>query len=113
MTNRESGMELKDILARNLTRVLEAHDMSANDLANRSGMAQKTLHSMVNGTHQCRIDNLDNVAKALLVSPTTLVTPELPTNLVMSRKLPRLMKKYANLTSEQRDKAEEYIDSLI
>jgi len=41
------------------------------------------------------------------------VTPELPTNLVMSRKLPRLMKKYANLTSEQRDKVEEYIDSLI
>ena len=81
-------MELAQIVAGNLQRICKEHDLSSNELANRSGMPQKTIYTMIQGTHQCRIDNLDKIAKALLVSPTSLVTPHLPTSVLMSRKRP-------------------------
>ena len=105
-------MELAQIVAGNLQRICKEHDLSSNELANRSGMPQKTIYTMIQGTHQCRIDNLDKIAKALLVSPTSLVTPHLPTSVLMSRRLPRLVDKYAKLSMEDRERVEAYIDSL-
>ena len=105
-------MELAEIVAGNLQRICKEHDLSSNELANRSGMPQKTIYTMIQGTHQCRIDNLEKIAKALLVSPTSLVTPHLPTNVLMSRRLPRLIDRYAKLSMEDRDRAEAYIESL-
>jgi DNA-binding Xre family transcriptional regulator len=105
-------MELAEIVAGNLQRICKEHDLSSNELANRSGMPQKTIYTMIQGTHQCRIDNLEKISKALLVSPTSLVTPHLPTNVLMSRRLPRLIDRYAKLSMEDRERAEAYIDSL-
>ena len=105
-------MELSQIIAHNLQRICKEHDLSSNELANRSGMPQKTIYTMIQGTHQCRIDNLDRIAKALLVSPTVLVTPHLPTNVLMSRRVPRMVERYAKLSMEDRDRAEAYIESL-
>ena len=105
-------MELAQIVANNLQRICKEHDLSSNELANRSGMPQKTVYTIIQGTHQCRIDNLDKIAKALLVSPTVLVTPHLPTNVLMSRRVPRMIERYAKLSMEDRERAEAYIESL-
>ena len=107
------NMDLVEIVSNNLKRILAEHDLSTNELANRSGIPQKTIHSMVNGTHACRLDNLDRIAKALLVSPTALVTPHLPTNVLMSRRVPRLVGSYAKLSMEQRDQLETVISDMI
>ena len=108
----EVDMELTQIVANNLQRICKEHDLSSNELANRSGMPQKTIYSMIQGSHACRIDNLEKIAKALLVSPTALVTPHLPTAVLMSRRVPRLVDKYAKLSMEDRDRLEAYIESL-
>ena len=105
-------MELTQIVANNLQRICKEHDLSSNELANRSGMPQKTIYSMIQGSHACRIDNLEKIAKALLVSPTALVTPHLPTAVLMSRRVPRLVDKYAKLSMEDRERLEAFIDSL-
>ena len=112
MPNRIKDMELTQIVANNLQRICKEHDLSSNELANRCGMPQKTIYTMMQGTHACRIDNLERIAKALLVSPTSLVTPHLPTGVLMSRRLPRLIDKYAKLSMEDRERAEAYIESL-
>ena len=89
------------------------HDLSSNELANRSGLPQKTLYSMIHGTHNSRIDNVEAIAKALLVPLMTLVTPDLPTNVLMSQRMPRFAKKYAKLTLSQRDKLDNMLDEML
>ena len=46
------------------------------------------------------------------MSPTALVTPHLPTAVLMSRRVPRLVDKYAKLSMEDRERLEAFIDSL-
>ena len=42
-----------------------------------------------------------------------MVTPHLPTNILMSRRVPRLIEKYAQLGMADRDKLERFIDGLL
>lgn len=106
-------MDITAVVADNLQRICKEHDLSSVDLAARAGMPQKTVYSMIHGNNNCRIDNLEKVGKALLVSPTALVTPNLPTNVLMSRRVPRLMEQYAKMTMEQRDRLLEFILELL
>lgn len=106
-------MNITEVVAHNLQRICREHDLSSVDLASRADMPQKTVYSMIHGNNNCRIDNLEKVAKALLVSPTALVTPNLPTNVLMSRRVPRLMEQYASMNMEQRDRLSEFILELL
>lgn len=106
-------MDITAVVADNLQRICNEHDLSSVDLAARAGMPQKTVYSMIHGNNNCRIDNLEKVAKALLVSPTALVTPNLPTNVLMSRRVPRLMEQYAKMSMDQRDALSEFVLELL
>ena len=108
MANRVKDMELTQIVANNLQRICKEHDLSSRELSMRADMPQKTVWNMLNSEHSCRLTNLEKLAKTLLVSPTALVTPYLPTNILMSRRVPRLVEKYAKLSMEDRDKLERY-----
>ena len=113
MPNRVKDMELKDILAGNLTRVCKEHDLSTLELAKRCQAPQKTVWNMINAEHSCRLSNLEMVCKTLLVSPTAMLTPHLPTGVLMSRRLPRMIDKYAKLDMEQRGLLDTYMDQLL
>ena len=113
MANRTKGMELTQIVANNLQRICKEHDLSSRELSIRADMPQKTVWNMLNGEHSCRLTNLEKLAKTLLVSPTALVTPHLPTNILMSRRVPRMVEKYAKLSMEDRDRLEQIIDGML
>lgn len=113
MANRVKDMELTQIVANNLQRICKEHDLSSRELSQRADMPQKTVWNMLNGEHSCRLTNLEKLAKTLLVSPTALVTPHLPTNILMSRRVPRIVDKYAKLNMDDRDKLEAYMDQLL
>ena len=106
-------MELTDIVAGNLQRICREHDLSSRELASRANMPQKTVYTMIHGTASCQLRNLEKLAKALIVSPTALVTPYLPTSILMSRRVPRLVEKYAKLKMEDRDRLEQIIDEMM
>ena len=106
-------MSITKTISDNLKRIMAEHDLSSNELANRSGLPQKTLYTMIQGTHKARIDNVEKIANALLVPLQTLVTPDLPTNVLMSQRLPRLVKKYAKLSLEQRDEIDAIMDKML
>lgn len=106
-------MELTGIVAKNLQRICNEHDLSSRELSIRADMPQKTVWNMLNGEHSCRLANLEKLAKTLLVSPTALVTPHLPTNILMSRRVPRMVEKYAKLSMPDRDKLELIIDGML
>lgn len=106
-------MELTQIVAKNLQRICKEHDLSSRELAARADMPQKTVYTMIHGTASCQLRNLEKLSKTLLVSPTALVTPHLPTNILMSRRVPRLVEKYAKLSMYDRDRLEQIIDGMI
>ena len=113
MANRVKDMELSQIVANNLQRICKEHDLSSRELSIRADMPQKTVWNMINGEHACRLSNLESLCKTLLVSPTAMVTPHLPTNILMSRRVPRLVEKYAKLSMEDRDKLEQIVDGML
>ena len=106
-------MELAQIVANNLQRICKEHDLSTLELSRRSGMPQKTVWTTLNGEHACRLSNLEKLCKTLLVSPASMVTPHLPTNMLMSRRVPRIIDKYAKLSMDKRDKLEAIIDGML
>ena len=106
-------MSITKTISDNLKRIMAEHDLSSNELANRSGLPQKTLYTMIQGTHKARIDNVEKIANALLVPLMTLVTPDLPTNVLMSQRLPRFAKKYAKLDMKQRDDLDKLLDDWL
>ncbi len=106
-------MELSQIVANNLQRICKEHDLSSRELAARADMPQKTVYTMIHGTASCQLRNLEKLSKTLLVSPTAMVTPHLPTNILMSRRVPRLLEKYTKLSMDKRDKLEQTIDEML
>jgi DNA-binding Xre family transcriptional regulator len=113
MANREKNMDLTQVVARNLQRLCKEHDLSSRELAARADMPQKTAYNTIQGNTSCQLPTLEKICKTLLVSPTAMVTPHLPTNILMSRRVPRILDKYAKLTMDQRDTIEDIMDKML
>ena len=107
-------MSITKTISNNLKRIMAEHDLSSNELANRSGLPQKTLYTMINGTHKARIDNVEKIANALLGAHYRRLSPLIcPPSVLMSQRLPRLTKKYAKLSLEQRDEIDAIMDKML
>ena len=113
MPNRTKDMDLTQIVANNLQRICKEHDLSSRELAARADMPQKTAYNTIKGTTSCQLPTLEKICKTLLVSPTAMVTPHLPTNILMSRRVPRIIDKYAKLSMDQRDTIEQMMDKML
>ena len=113
MPNRVKDMDLTQIVANNLQRICKEHDLSSRELSIRADMPQKTVYNMVKGDHACRLSNLEKLCKTLLVSPTVMVTPHLGTNMLMSRRVPRVIEKFSKLSMADREKMEAIIDGML
>ena len=100
-------------VADNLRRVMLEYDLTTRDLADRAGLPQKTISAMMNGDHNFRLDTLHKVCKALLIDEGTLMRPRVPMNVLMSRRLPRLIDKYCRLMPEDRERVEMFVDAIL
>lgn len=101
-------------LADNLTALMKLHDLSTRGLSSRSNpqIPQKTIWTAKEGHNSAKLSTLDALCRTLFVSPAAMVTPNLPPELLMSRRLPRLIESYARMSTGDRDKLDAYIDSL-
>jgi DNA-binding Xre family transcriptional regulator len=113
MPNRVKDMDLTQIVANNLQRICKEHDLSSRELSIRADMPQKTVYNMVQGDHACRLSNLEKLCRTLLVSPTVMVTPHLGTNMLMSRRVPRVIEKFSKLSMADREKLEAIMDGML
>ena len=113
MPNRVKDMDLTQIVANNLQRICKEHDLSSRELSIRADMPQKTVYNMVQGDHACRLSNLEKLCRTLLVSPTVMVTPHLGTNMLMSRRVPRVIEKFSKLSMSDREKMEAIMDGML
>ena len=106
-------MNLTETVASNLNKLVKEHDLSTRELASRANMNQKSVWNVLTMEHSPRLATLEPLCKTLLVSPTAIVTPNLSTSMLMSRRLTRLVERYTQLDLDQRDKLEQYVDHLL
>jgi len=107
-------MTLTETVAANLKAVMQTHDLSTRGLSARTNpiIPQKTIWTVLNGTNSAKLSTIEAICKTLFISPSAMVTPNIPTELLMSRRLPRLIEAYAGMSADDRDKLEAYIESL-
>ena len=110
---RHKPKELINIVGENLKKIAKEHDLSSRDIASRADMPQATVYKLLEGKHNPRLDTLEQVCNALLIHPSVLMMPFLPTAVLMSRRVPRLVENYSKLNSQQRDQVEDFIENLI
>jgi len=107
-------MTLSEIVANNLKRVCAEWDISTRDLAQRMGeKSQKSVWNLLNNEHSPRLSTLEPLCKVLMVSPQAVVTPNIDTALLVSRRLPRLIESYSRMTATQRDNLEDVIKEML
>ena len=110
---RHKPKELINVVGTNLKKIAREHDLSSRDIASRADMPQATVYKLLEGTHNPRLDTLEQVCNALLIHPSVLMMPFLPTAVLMSRRVPRLVENYSRLNSQQRDQVEDFIEKLL
>ena len=114
MANHRKDMDLSTVVAHNLKRVCTEFDVSTRDLAQRMGeKSQKSVWNLLNNEHSPRLSTLEPICKVLMVSHQAVVTPNVDTSLLVSRRLPRLIEAYNRMDPAQRDAVEEFIDKLL
>ena len=106
-------MSITDTLSHNINRLLREYDISARELASRASIPQKTLNNIVTSRHACRISTLEQLSKTLFISPAAMITPHLPTNVLMSRRLSRFIDTYSKMNPEQREHIEELMAGMV
>ena len=107
-------MDLSQTVAMNLKRVCIEHDISTRDLAQRMGeKSQKSVWNLLNNEHSPRLSTLEPLCRVLMVSHQAVVTPNIDTSLMVSRRLPRLIEKYNRMSPTQRDNLEDVIDQML
>ena len=107
-------MDLSQTVAHNLKRVCVEHDISTRDLAQRMGeKSQKSVWNLLNNEHSPRLSTLEPLCRVLMVSHQAVVTPNIDTSLLVSRRLPRLIEKYNRMSPAQRDNLEDVIDQML
>lgn len=60
---------LRETLARNLTRLIEASDLSVKEIARRIGVTDVSIHRWKSGANPPDVGNMDALAKVLGVDP--------------------------------------------
>lgn len=107
-------MSLTETVSANLRTIMTTHDLSTRGLSARTNptIPQKTIWTVLKGTNSAKLSTIEAICKTLFVSPAAMVTPNLPPELLMSRRLPRLIETYAAMSMDDRDKLEAYISTL-
>ena len=103
---------LAEIVSTNVNRVRIEHDLSTRELASRCNMPQKTVHSVMTLAHVPKLDTIDQLCRAMFIQPQAVVTESMPLNMLMSRRIGRLINSYKTLTPDQRDQVEALVESF-
>lgn len=106
-------MNLTQIVCGNLKRACEEFDLSTRELAKRADSSQKSVWNILNAEHSPRLDTLEPLCKTLMISPAAVVTPGIDSGLLVSRRIPRLIEAYGQLSYTQREQLEAIIEQML
>jgi transcriptional regulator with XRE-family HTH domain len=111
--SRNKPKELLTVVGKNLQKIAKEHDLSSRDIGSRANMPQATVYKLLEGQHNPNLSTIESICNALLIHPAVLMMPFLPTSMLMSKRVPKLVESYAKLNPEQRDQVEDFIKNLL
>lgn len=104
-------------LAHNLNRLMEHFEMSQQDVSRKTGVAQRTISTLTNLENPSainpRAETLERLAKCFGVPAWQLLVPELPLDLLLSRKLTKLVENYRDAPEEGRASVDRIAESEV
>lgn len=106
------GKTLREIVSRNLKLVMEEHDLNTREVQRRSGVPQRTVHSVINDQSAPTLTTIEKLCRALLVSPVALMVQDAPMSVLQSRRTRWLIDSYAKMTPAQRQLVEDCVTSI-
>jgi transcriptional regulator with XRE-family HTH domain len=104
-----SRKTLREIVARNIRLVMEEHDLNTREVQKRSGVPQRTVHSVVNNQSAPTLTTIEKLCSALLISPVALMVENAPMSVLQSRRTRWLLGEYARMTPLERQKVEDAV----
>ncbi|MFA7656522.1 helix-turn-helix domain-containing protein [Acidithiobacillus thiooxidans] len=97
----------KKVFAQNLASLMASRNMSQSALAQKSGVSQRTISNMLNPDYDPRysptLNNIEKVADALGISPWQLLIEAVPTEVIASRDIEKLVHIFSTVSEEGRD----------
>ena len=100
---------LRQIVARNIRLVMEEHDLNTREVQKRSGVPQRTVHSVINDQSAPTLTTIEKLCNALLISPVALMLEGAPMSVLQSRRTRWLLERYAKMTPIERQKVEDTV----
>lgn len=97
------------IVANNVRRLMQAHDLSANQLAKESGLAQTTISGLLRYPEIRKTPNLATIqalAEYFRIEAWQLQIPNLPDDLLQNHRLSRLIYSFAGVDETGRTSVE-------
>ena len=92
--------DLKFIVAHNLRSVMDWHGFSTRDVAELSGLPQKTISSMMNADHNSNMRTLQKICDGLRLSLPAMVAGPMPPEVLGSTEFKRHIERYVNRWEE-------------
>lgn len=99
----------RDILARNLRALMQAHDMTERALSQSSGVSQGQINNILNVRTSCSIETAEALAQVFGLTGWHLLLHGLPDELVNSQTIGRMVDGYIRMNGEGRA----LIDAMI
>ena len=88
---------------------MEEHDLNTREVQKRSGVPQRTVHSVINDQSAPTLTTIEKLCNALLISPVALMLEDAPMSVLQSRRTRWMLERYAKMTPAERQKVEDAV----
>lgn len=92
----------KEVFANNLRHLMRLTGWTQTELAKHSGISQKSISNILSGSQAPTIETAESLAQAFGLEGWHLIMPGLPSDLVSSPSIEKLMKNFASASTEGR-----------
>lgn len=102
-------LNARNALSGNLKVLMMQNELDQKGMAKKADTSQKTISNAVTASFSASIDTLDKIATALSVESWELLIDNVPSVMIGTRRISKLVKSYISASPESRA----YIDSIL
>lgn len=93
----------QETLARNLRHLMNLREWTEQDVADHSGVSQKTVNNCLNKNYKSKVETVDQIASAFGLDGWHLILPNLVQDLESGGRLAKLITDWSDSSNDGRD----------
>lgn len=98
----QTNRPAQEVLARNIRGLMDLRHWKERELANKSGVSQKTINNILHCRAATTMKNMDAIAGAFGLQGWQLLLPEIPVDIIANHSLAEIIDFYARSSTEGR-----------